>query len=503
MAIEVTLEDEEATRRFGEDLALCLAKGDLVALDGDLGAGKTALTRAVLRAAAGDPSLDVPSPTFTLVQTYDDLPFGTLTHVDLYRINRASEADELGLFDSLDDGVVVVEWPQKGAFVPDECAFWITITIGPDDSRQLTISGEEAALSRLQRSLDIREFLKDADWQEAGRHHLVGDASARAYETVTNHETGETCILMNAAPQPDGPPVRFDLPYSQIAHLAEDTRPFHAIATALRVAGFATPAVHHHDPEKGIMLLEDLGPEGVIDDHRRPIPERYEASVLLLAEMHRRKWPRTIALPGGEYHTIPNYSRNALTIEVELLTDWFLPWRRKQEVAEADRSIEADRQAYLAIWFKLIDYVLAEPRTIILRDYHSPNLIWRENETGFDRVGLIDFQDAVLGPAAYDVASLVFDARVDVNAQLRDRLITAYCDARANDEGFDKKHFLAMLALMTAHRSCKVLGIFVRLSLRDGKHNYLAHLPRVERALRLACRHPMLAPLQDWVNTAL
>ena len=135
----------------------------------------------------------------------------------------------------------------------------------------------------------------------------------------------------------------------------------------------------------------------------------------------------------------------------------------------------------------------------MLRDFHSPNLLWLPNRRGAARIGLLDFQDAVMGSPAYDVASLLQDARVDVPEEMEIELLTRYLRARqAADPSFDPEQFAQFYATLAAQRASKILGIFARLEKRDGKPQYLRHMPRVWGYLRRALAHPALAQLQSW-----
>lgn len=156
--LELFLPDEAATKRFGEDFALALVKGDLVTLSGDLGAGKSSLARAVIRAIADDEGLEVPSPTFTLVQSYEALRL-PVAHADLYRISHGEELDELGLVEFLEDGVVLSEWPEQAEGFLPEPSFAVTLT-HEGAGRRIVIRGTEAAIARLERTLKIRTFLE-------------------------------------------------------------------------------------------------------------------------------------------------------------------------------------------------------------------------------------------------------------------------------------------------------------------------------------------------------
>ena len=197
------------------------------------------------------------------------------------------------------------------------------------------------------------------------------------------------------------------------------------------------------------------------------------------------------------YH-LPIYDIEAMLVEVELALDWYAP-----AVARVTTPSGA-RMQFLAIWRDLLAPVLAEPTTWTLRDYHSPNLYWLARRHGLKRIGLIDFQDAVMGPPAYDLASLLQDARVDVPEHLEMRLAALYMRRRAAvDSAFDAGRFAAAYAAMGAQRATKILGIFARLDKRDGKPQYLRHLPRIERYLARNLAHPLLRPLALWYQNHL
>lgn len=491
--MRLDLADETATRRLAEDLAVVLAPGDVVALKGDLGAGKTTFARALLRALANDSALEVPSPTFTLVQPYD-FPRFSVAHLDLYRTEDPDEIEELGLDDMLRDGAALVEWPERaGGILPDD-TLWLGLEPGVDAGARVATFEAEAGswVDRLPRSLAMRSFLDDSGWQGAARRFLLGDASARRYETVERE--GRHAILMNAPARPDGPPVRYGKPYSRIAHLAEDVRPFVAVDTALREAGFAAPEIYAADLDAGLLLIEDLGRGGIMADGA-PIAERYLAAAELLVDLHAFAWPAEVALSDGTAHRVPPYDRDALMIEAELYLDWYVP-----DVTGAPASPEA-AEAFRTGWNALIDLLEASPKTWCLRDYHSPNLIWRGERSGVERLGLIDFQDAVIGPEAYDLASLGQDARVTVPAELEEALIAAYVKGRkAAMQDFDEAGLRRDYAILAAHRTTKIIGIFTRLARRDGKPGYLVHMPRLFDYLQRSLAHPALSDIKLWYD---
>jgi hypothetical protein len=224
-------------------------------------------------------------------------------------------------------------------------------------------------------------------------------------------------------------------------------------------------------------------------DMREPMAE----AVALLADMAAREWPSRVAIDGGS-HVVPPYDIDALLIEIDLLPCWFWPHITGTAISVSGRSEFED------LWKELLPAMQGGRRVWTLRDYHSPNLLWLPEREGIRRVGIIDTQDCVLGHPAYDLASLLQDARVDIAFDVADALYEHYCGLRAKQGGFDRAEFDLAYAILGAQRATKILGIFARLSRRDGKHGYLRHMPRVSRYLERGLAHPRLAQLKRWFD---
>src|SRR5215471_6746099 len=490
----LSLANEEATRRLAADVANMLQPGDFIALAGDLGAGKTTFVRAMIACLANDAAIEVPSPSFTLVQHYD-LPRLRVIHADLYRLVGAEELAELGLEENA-DAVVVMEWPDRAGSTLPEDRIDITFTLNPRggiERRMVHISGHGAATVRVDRLGAMLGLLEEAGLAAAKRVRIAGDASTRSYERVSNG--GMRFILMNAPRKADGPPIKRGLPYSAIAHLAEDVKPFVAVANGLRERGFSAPQIFFADHDAGFAVIEDLGTElRVAGDPPKPIPERYERAVDVLIELHRGDLPDALPVSREREYRIPPYDLDAFLIEVELLIDWYLPLRGAPASAHA-------RAAFLSLWQDALRPALDARKTWVLRDFHSPNLLWLADRSGPAQVGLLDFQDAVMGPAAFDLASLLQDARVDVAEALEVALFARYVEGRrAHEPDFDAAAFARLYATLAAQRATKILGIFARLDRRDGKPQYLRHLPRIYAYVRRALSHPALAVLREWYD---
>lgn len=290
---------------------------------------------------------------------------------------------------------------------------------------------------------------------------LAGDASNRRY------------LRLPGAVVMDAPPER-----------GEDTGPFLALTHWLRAAGFSAPEIIAADPARGFLMLEDLG-DALFARVAGAVPEAdlYAAAIDLLAELRCLPVPATIAHPHGA-HDLPPYDAAALAREAALVTEWYLE--------DASPDLRAEYDALVA---GATAEVAGSREVVVLRDYHAENLIWLPERSGTARVGLLDYQDALAGHPAYDLVSLLEDARRDTSAELRAAMTARYLDRT----GADQEAFGAAYAALGAQRNLKIVGIFARLCLRDGKRGYLRLIPRVWDHLMRDLAHPELAPLRDWV----
>jgi len=491
----VALANETATAHLMADLALLIGPGDVITLSGDLGAGKTAAARALIRYLADDDALEVPSPTFTLAQIYDLPPF-PLVHADLYRVNDPAELEEIGLSPLPEATVALIEWPERAPGALPEDRIDIALSHRPalgSSARAAEITGYGKAAAQVARLKALRQFLIDAGYAGASRQRMAGDASTRSYARLGNDDGA--VILMNSPPRPDGPAVYDGKSYSAAVHLAEDVKPFVAIANGLRDRGFSAPSIHHADLEAGFLITEDFGSAGFVEgDPPQPIAERYEAATDLLAALHREALPEILPLEPQLTYVIPTFDTDALLVEIGLMLEWYLPDRG----TEPTNNMRAE---FVMMWRNLLSKPAAAAKTWVMRDFHSPNLIWLDGRAGIARVGVIDFQDAVLGPATYDLVSLLQDARIDVPEQLELALLTRYIKARrATDDTFDPAGFAELYAIMSAQRNTRLLGTFARLNRRDGKPQYLRHQPRIWTYLSRSLAHPALARAREWYS---
>jgi aminoglycoside/choline kinase family phosphotransferase len=316
------------------------------------------------------------------------------------------------------------------------------------------------------RNLAIDAFLAAQRWEGATRKPLAGDASFRRYERVS--ECCRSAVLMDAPPE------------------KEDVRPYVTVAKILKSLGYSAPQIYAEDPAQGLLLIEDLGDDTYTRVFaRNGADERalYALAIDLLIDLHRRD-------PAVVTRGIPAYDDEKLLAEAALLVDWFLP------AVKGEPTPEKLRREYLDLWRSLFPVARAVPSTLVLRDYHVDNLMYLPARDGIARLGLLDFQDAVVGPVTYDLVSLLEDARRDVAAPLVGEMLARYLAAFP---GLDRDVFGASYAALGAQRNCKIIGIFTRLAVRDKKPVYLGHIPRVWRLVECDLAHPALKAMSQWL----
>jgi hypothetical protein len=318
----------------------------------------------------------------------------------------------------------------------------------------------------------IKEFLAEHNVSHYDRHPLNSDASFRSYERLVHED--KSLMLMNAPPP------------------KENVRPFVNIDNYLNRRGFSAPIIHAQDEINGFLLLEDFGDDSftkVLSGKSAlssSVSEEklYTAAVDVLIQLGRSTLPANT----------PGYNDILLMQECELFTQWYLP------NVEGLGDLKERKKHYGEIWKKLFDTPQVTDGVVVLRDYHADNLMWLPERVGVERIGLLDFQDAVIGSPVYDLVSLLEDARRDVKQETVECAKSHYLDER---KMLDEDLFEANYAILAAQRNCKIIGIFARLAVRDNKPRYLNYLARVWKHLERDLEHPALEPLKIWMDATL
>ena len=310
-----------------------------------------------------------------------------------------------------------------------------------------------------------RRFLDQAGWGNAKRTMLAADASFRTYDRLILGE--KTAVLMNAPPP------------------QENVKAFYRVEEILLKLGFSAPRCLARDLDHGFLLLEDLGDRtftralaGGAEESRL-----YELALDLLVALHERA--------PEDAEGLPFYDAKKLEEEVLLLPDWYY------EAVTGHTPSPEMRRRYIDAWRPLWEAAASVPSSLVLRDYHVDNLMILEGRSGVRSCGLLDFQDALCGPVTYDLVSLLQDARRDISADLEEAMTSRYLAA---NEEVDREAFERSYLILGAQRAAKIIGIFTRLSRRDHKDHYLAHVPRVWKILESNLVHDGLGGVTEWFD---
>lgn len=309
-------------------------------------------------------------------------------------------------------------------------------------------------------------FLSASGEGDARVAPLSGDASHRRYFRVTLR-SGESAVLMDAPPEK-----------------GEDVRPFIRIATVLRDAGLSAPGILAADPEAGFLLLEDLGDDlyaRVLSRDPSCESRLYDHAADVVARL------RDIDPSAGN----GSYDRRAMTDAAMLCVDWY-----RDNLRAPDAGPTSDLRATMDDALARIE---GPPPVLVLRDYHAENLIWLPDRQAPACVGLLDFQDAQSGHPAYDLTSLITDARRDVSPERAEAVVSRFLSLTGSDE----RDFRRAIATLAVQRNLRILGVFARLAIRDGKPGYLRLIPRVWGHIRTHAAHPDLTDLRTAIDAAL
>lgn len=316
------------------------------------------------------------------------------------------------------------------------------------------------------RAQALADFIAVSGWQDAATRPLAGDASNRRYLRLQRPD-GARAVLM------DAPAAR-----------GEDVSSFARIARHLSGLGLSAPRILAEDTANGFLLLEDLG-DALFARVLEAAPEKetalYEAATDVLVELHGHAAPSALA----------TYSPQVMADMAALAFDWYLLGGAGDE-NPARTAFHADMQS-------LLDGHATPADVLIQRDYHAENLLWLPDRTGVARVGLLDFQDAMRGHRAYDLVSVLQDARRDVPPAIESAMICRYIAAT----GVDADAFTTAYHCLGAQRNLRILGVFARLCLRDGKAHYVDLIPRVWDLLQRDLAHPALSGIAAHVRDSL
>jgi aminoglycoside/choline kinase family phosphotransferase len=350
----------------------------------------------------------------------------------------------------------------------------------------------------LQRSEALARLLEETGFTGATRTPLAADASTRRYERL---QLGDRhAMLMDAPPSLESKPCppsatpaeRRTMGWNATARLAASrVEAFVAVAKYLESLGLAPPQIYGADCDAGYAVIEDLGDDlyaNILANGADEIP-LYEEAARVLAHVHAAAIPTRVEGAGNSSWPLLDYDALALEVNADLFVEW-LP--RAADV----RIDDAARARWEKVRDSLIVKALGFPRAFTIRDYHAENLLWLPDREGLQRVGLLDFQDAIRGWRGWDFSMLLHDARRDVSPAAHDAAVCAYLEA----SGASEAEFQRELAVLGTINTMRILGIFSRLTSRDNKPRYLAFMPRMWGHLARTLKHPALAEANAFVE---
>lgn len=310
----------------------------------------------------------------------------------------------------------------------------------------------------------ISNFIASTSFSGATQTALASDASKRSYIRLVDPNSSATALVMNAPPE-----------------AGEDVRPFVKVTQFLRGLGLSAPEIYAEDTEAGFLLIEDFG-DRLFANECAANPELehglYVKACQILVNLHDAK----------KILDVPDYSLDVYETEAKLLTDWYLP-------ATGSGYHRKEHNEYAELVRALCHKLDTKRKVTVMRDYHAENLMLLDHHTGLQSIGLLDYQDALIGHPAYDLVSLLQDARRDTSPELQDSMVKWFIDTSRQDP----ETFLRDYAIIGAQRNLKIVGIFARLWLRDGKPSYLDLIPRVWNHLQTDLQHPALFELKEWI----
>ncbi len=308
-------------------------------------------------------------------------------------------------------------------------------------------------------------FVKQNGWGGADVFPMKADASARTYARLIDGD--KTCLLMDAPPE------------------SENLKAYLDVNRYLAHEGLRVPEIYAEDLAKGLALIEDFGSDTFTEllSSGTGELELYELAADVLIHTHKLGKPQNIDLP--------SYDMKTLLREVNLFIEWFVPYVRGTEITEIERTDWSNA------WKSVLNNISKDHSVFVYRDFHVDNAMRLGGEKGIAACGLLDFQDALVGSPAYDVVSLIEDARRVVSADTRRLVLARYFNAFPN---IDRIKFLNELATLGAQRHAKVAGIFIRLSERDDKHVYLKHIPHVLRLLDRSLSQSHMAEVREIIH---
>jgi len=468
------------TEILAKEVSLIIQKGDFISLVGPMGSGKTTLSKYIIN-SIGEVIQEVTSPTFNLSQTYPTQR-SLITHYDLYRIENYTDLEEIGFKEALEEGIVIVEWADKFSHELPKDRLEIKIEDNGKNKRIAYIKGYGCWKKRLERNIHLNNFISGCDLKIVNKNWMKGDASERSYQRIVTEDNSYVVMNNNQRKKEINP-----------TKIAENIEAFILINYYLESLGIKIPRILKIDRKNSFLLLEDLGniQYSKINLNDNHVFDYYAPAIESLVLIQNSQHKKNLKYNGME-HVLNFYDKDIYLEEVKLLIDWYWPYK-KGTLCEINVYKE-----YTAIWNTLLSKI-SQSSTLTLRDFHSPNLLWVNNENGLRRCGIIDFQDALIGHPLYDLVSLTQDARIDISRELETKILNYYNELKYSQASKNLEINLVQDYHIIATQRCfKILGVFARLAMSSKKPEYLLHIPRIIGYIERNFENKVLKDLKEW-----
>ena len=467
--------------KLAKELVPLLNEGGVMTLNGQIGAGKTTLAKLIIQELTQTPLEDIVSPTFNLYHTYnrDNLE---IAHYDFYRIESEIELLEIDLNESLTDKICIIEWADKFRDLLPKDRIEIFIKCKKNE-RVYRINPLGKFREVVSNRAKIENYLGGLDINFTELQRLPGDASKRNYYRVMSPDN--TMILMDATQESN---------IKSKTGLSNGIDDFIKIQKYLDSIDVRVPKLIVRNGIDNILLEEDLGGYSYADMLTKENYQKlYNPAIKTLIHISNINHPKNISTDSNP-HYLKEFDLDVYLNEAEIFIDYYWPFIHGKQ-CNADK-----KQEFTNVMGEVYSN-LTDDKTLMLRDFHSPNLLFLENENGFRKCAVIDFQDALFGHPLYDLVSLTNDARISIDEHQEKYLIDLYKkDFPFNNFQFDSLSFIEQYHILGVQRSIKILGIFARLAILETNQNYLVHMPRVICYIKRIMQSGSIQTLACWLN---
>ena len=473
--------DIRELKDLARSISKILVKGDVVALIGEIGSGKTTFSKRLINELTSIQVNEISSPTFNLYSIYNKNGV-QVNHYDFYRVEDSEDLSEIDLAESYESGITIIEWADKYINVLKND--YIEVHIREKRyHREYQVIGRGNFIQRIKNANSLEYFLEQTNLKINWQENIQGDASKRKYNRLYTEDT--TLILMDSSQEKKtANPTKLSTSINDYIHICK----------YLEKINIRVPKLFYTDTENEYLIEEDFGDlqySRIVSE--RNFIELYQPAINTLLHITEIDHPHDLEV-GDMTYKIPEYDDMTYLNEIEIFIKFYWPYKKGVICSQSTQN------EFMDIFSELLGKLTSD-KSLVLRDFHSPNLMFLDTEKNHRKCGVIDFQDALIGHPIYDLVSLSQDARVTITEEQENFLIEQYKDGvNYNNYNFDKSTIMDQYCILGVQRSLKILGIFARLSIIDNRNDYIIHMPRVIHYIRRNIKNSNLSDLSNWLK---